>query len=257
MGVCVFRADNRLSFLKVSTQPPTASNVPQHSFPRRLLNGKHCGKARCQRNWLPEINSLTLAPFHHLSQATVRSSTLGGNLFDASADPVNHPDDAAENSPAEVAAATAAAQITERENLVRTLGSILRSKPQSTPAASDGTRKVGSTAPCSNVPTVAVPEGAKAYLVATAERLELAGALVSFLPPARSEGVEGVTIASVASRPEWCAPPAVTANVCVCLLHLLDGELSGRIAEQVRRLVGTLYVAFALFCAEGRVPGVP
>lgn len=75
---------------------------------------------------------------------------------------------------------------------------------------------------------------ANAYVVATAEKLKLAEAMVSFLPPAREDGIEGVTIASVARRPEWCAPPAVTANACVCLLHLLDGEHSGRIAEQVR-----------------------
>lgn len=189
-----------------------------------------------------------------MPQATVRSSALGGNLFDASAAPAtSRPHDAAtaESDPAEAAAATAAAQVTERENLVRTLGSILRSKPPPTPAAAvDGARKAGSVAaPSSNVPAAVVPEDAKAHLVAAAEELELAGALVSFLPPARRDGAEGVTVASVALRPEWCAPPAVTANVCVCLLHLLDGELSGRIAEQVR---GFGAHSFACrFCCRG------
>lgn len=139
-----------------------------------------------------------------------------------------------------MAAATAAADVTERENLVRTLGSILRSKPPPpSPTPAIGACKVGPSAPSSNVPAaVAVPSNARAHLIATAEKLELAGALVSFLPPARGDGAGGVTVASVALRPEWCAPPAVTANVCVCLLHLLDGELSGRIAEQVHRWIG-------------------
>lgn len=179
-------------------------------------------------------------PFPHLSQATVRSSTLGGDLFTTAAvtaaAPVNPPDDATEDNPAEAAAATtAAAHITERENLVRTLGSILRSKPPpALAAAGTGTCKArAATAPSANVPGVVVTKDVKAYLVATAEKLKLPEALVSFLPPAREDGVEGVTIASVALRPEWCSPPAVTANVCVCLLHLLDGERSGRIAEQV------------------------
>ena len=192
----------------------------------------------------------------------MRSSALGGNLFDASAVPaMSHPNDAAaeESDLAEAAASMAAAQVTERENLVRTLGSILRSKPTPTSAPGDGARKVGSAAaPSSNVPSAVVPEDAKAHLVAAAEKLELAGALVSFLPPARSDGAEGVTVASVALRPEWCAPPAVTANVCVCLLHLLDGELSGRIAEQVRAWAGShvfRVVLFALLCAEGRGVG--
>ena len=192
----------------------------------------------------------------------MRSSALGGNLFDASAVPaMSHPNDAAaeESDLAEAAASMAAAQVTERENLIRTLGSILRSKPTPTSAPGDGARKVGSAAaPSSNVPSAVVPEDAKAHLVAAAEKLELAGALVAFLPPARSDGAEGVTVASVALRPEWCAPPAVTANVCVCLLHLLDGELSGRIAEQVRAWAGShvfRVVLFALLCAEGRGVG--
>eukprot|EP00752_Nemacystus_decipiens_P002264 g2145.t1 len=175
-------------------------------------------------------------------RAIVRSSSLGGNLLDGPAPPASHPNDAAaaESDPVEAVAATAAARVNERENLVRTLGSILRSKPPtSNPAAGDGVRKVGPAAPSSNVPPAAaavaavVPGGARAHLLAAAESLGLAGALVSFLPPARRDGAEGVTIASVALRPEWCAPAAVTANACVCLLHLLDGELAGCIAEQV------------------------
>lgn len=182
-----------------------------------------------------------------LSQATIRSSKLGGNLFATAAaavDPTSPPDGAAEDNPAAAATAdTAAAYITERENLVRTLGSILRSKPSSTPAAAgNDTCDVGAPpAPSSNVPKTVVTTDVKDNLVATPEKLKLAEALVSFLPPAREDGLEGVTIISVALRPEWCAPPAVTANTCVCLLHLLDGEHSGRIAEQVGYVVFTQY----------------
>lgn len=107
--------------------------------------------------------------------------------------------------------------------------------------------KAGSPAPSSNVPpaAAATAQEARAYLVATAAELELAGALVSFLPPAREDGLEGVTIASVSRRPEWCAPPTITANVCVCLLHLLDGEHSSRIANQVCGLSSCRYSASA------------
>lgn len=204
----------------------------------------------------------TLLPFPHLSQATVRSSTLGGDLFTtttaAGAALVVLSDSAAEDDPAAAAAAaaaTTAAYITERENLVRTLGSILRSKPYSTPPAADlDMSKVGAPpAPSSNVPEVVVTKHAKAYFVATAVKLKLAEALVSFLPPAREDGVEGVTKASVALRPEWRAPPAVTANACACLLHLLDGELSGRITEQVIKGCFVHHVFPFLFSISGSI----
>lgn len=171
-----------------------------------------------------------------LHKATVRSSTLGGDLY-TPAVPAPNKEDATVDAATSSAAETAAYAI-ERENLVRTLGSILRPKPTPTPpAAGDSKHMPPPPAPSSNVPApgVVVTKDAKAYLVATAETAKLAAALVSFLPPAREDGAQGVTAASAPMRPEWRAPPAVTANVCVCLLHLLDGERCGIIADQVMR----------------------
>ena len=80
--------------------------------------------------------------------------------------------------------------------------------------------------------TAAVPEG-RGSIADTAKTLGLAEALVSFLPPAREEGLQGVTRESVALKPTWSAAPALTANVGCCLLHLMDGECSAQITEQV------------------------
>ncbi|CAM9530495.1 unnamed protein product, partial [Hapterophycus canaliculatus] len=172
--------------------------------------------------------------FDRIVQATVRSSTLGGDLYTPTA-PAHHKEDTTVDASMASAAKTAAHAI-ERENLVRTLGSILRSKaPPTPPAAGYRTHAAASPAPSSNVPAplVVVAKDSRAYLVDYAEKAKLAAALVSFLPPAREDGVEGVTAASAPLRPEWRAPPAVTANVCACLLHLLDSEPSGHIAKQV------------------------
>lgn len=171
----------------------------------------------------------------HVYQATVRSSTLGGDLY-TTVTPATRGDDAADGLVAVAtieATATSAANATERENLVRVLGSILRSKPRADTAACDDARRLGSRAPSSNVPGVTTTKDAKDKVIAKARQLKLAEALISFLPPAREDGTEGVTASSVSLRPKWLAPPAVTGNVCVCLLHLLDGEGSGHIASQV------------------------
>ncbi|CAM9363301.1 unnamed protein product [Ectocarpus fasciculatus] len=168
-------------------------------------------------------------------QATVRSSTLGGDLY-TTVTPAKSAGDAADDLAAAVAteaAATSVANATERENLVRVLGSILRSKPPTHTAACYDARTLGSPAPSSNVPGVTTTKDAKDKVIATAGQLKLAEALISFLPPAREDGMEGVTSTSVSLRPKWLAPPAVTGNVCVCLLHLLDGEGSRHIATQI------------------------
>lgn len=151
----------------------------------------------------------------------MRSAQLGGNLYTVP-NPTSGGDTA--NEPAANAAAT------ERENLVRTLAFILN--PNTVAAPAEGIGKVGSPAPSSNV-NKTVGEGARHFIAATVQKLKLAEALVSFLPPPREERSEGVTTESVALKPEWCAPPAVTVNVCGCLLHLLGAESSGHIAEQV------------------------
>lgn len=120
---------------------------------------------------------------------------------------------------------------TEREHLVRTLASVLHSAAAS--QTRRGAAKTGSPAPSSNVQDKHTERTGEEHLAKAAERLELAGALVSFLPPARRDGLQGVTGDSVALRPDWCAPSTVTANVCSCLLHLLGGKETGAIAKQV------------------------
>ncbi|CAN0064567.1 unnamed protein product, partial [Ectocarpus sp. 4 AP-2014] len=186
---------------------------------------------------LPEALEAMARPgvVDRIIQATVRSSTLGGDLY-TTVTRAKRADDAADDlaaAAATEAAAISAANATERENLVRVLGSILRSKPPAHTAACDDARRLGSPAPSSNVPGVTTIKDAKDNTVATAGQLKLSEALISFLPPAREDGTEGVTATSVSLRPKWLAPPAVTGNVCVCLLHLLDGEGSGHIATQV------------------------
>lgn len=190
----------------------------------------------CVTTTFPWTNGIVhLVVLAHAYQATVRSSTLGGDLY-TTVTRAKRADDAADDLAAAAvreAAATSAANATERENLVRVLGSILRSKPPAHTAACDNARRLGSPAPSSNVPGVTTTKDAKDKIVTTAGQLKLAEALISFLPPAREDGTEGVTTTSVSLRPKWLAPPAVTGNVCVCLLHLLDGEGSGHIATQV------------------------
>lgn len=163
-------------------------------------------------------------PGNPFLQATVRSSALGGDLYTANdATQVGHegvrPDDDVDG-----------ARATERENLVRTLASILR-------FTFAGCRiqrhdKVGPSAPSSNVYGPAEDQ-AQEVVTSAAMALGLVPALVSFLPPSRENGVEGVTTYSVAQRPEWSAPPAATANACGCLLHLLGSQQFPEIAEQV------------------------
>ncbi|CBN78097.1 hypothetical protein Esi_0095_0048 [Ectocarpus siliculosus] len=186
---------------------------------------------------LPEALEAMARPgvVDRIIQATVRSSTLGGDLY-TNATRAKRVDDAADDLAAAAeteAAATSAANAAERENLVRVLGSILRSKPPVHTAACDDARRLGSPAPSSNVPGVTTTNDGKDKIVTTARQLKLAEALISFLPPAREDGTEGVTTTSVSLRPKWLAPPAVTGNVCVCLLHLLNGEGSGHIATQI------------------------
>ncbi|CAN0135886.1 unnamed protein product, partial [Scytosiphon promiscuus] len=184
--------------------------------------------------------------FDRIVEATVQNSTLGGDLY-TSAALTHHKGDSTVDAITPSAAKTAAHAI-ERENLVRALGSILRSRPRPTsPAAGNGP-----PAPSSNVPApvVVLAKDNPARLVVTAERAKLASTLVSFLPPAREDGVEGVTPASVPLRPKWSAPPAVTANVCVCLLHLLGGERSDHIADQVVAAGGISHL-ISLFANSG------
>ncbi|CAM9996297.1 unnamed protein product [Ectocarpus sp. 13 AM-2016] len=186
---------------------------------------------------LPEALEAMARPgvVDRIIQATVRSSTLGGDLYIA-VTRAKRADDAADDlaaAAATSAAATSAANATERENLVRVLGSILRSKPPAHTAACDDARRLGSPAPSSNVPRVTTTKDTKDKIITTAVQLKLSEALISFLPPAREDGTEGVTTTSVSLRPKWLAPPAVTGNVCVCLLHLLDGEGSSHVATQI------------------------
>lgn len=148
----------------------------------------------------------------------------------------------------EAAAGTAHAM--EREHLVRALASILRKNATTNPAGRP-TDTVPS--PSSTVDTAKALEG-RGGIASTAVKLGLAEALVSFLPAAREEGLQGVTRESVALRPTWSAPPALTANVGGCLLHLMDGECSGNITDQV--LVGgsvaaVYWLFFFRFCFEG------
>lgn len=192
-------------------------------------------------------------------QAIVRSASLGGNLYsNASGNTRSSP------------TSTVAASI-ERENLVRVLATILRASSASSVrrTASEG---VGMRSPSSNVQDnsdtqenavglskksirntpVCVGEGGVAagqfeppqrrehseevvrYAVKAAEHQDLAQALIHFLPPARSDGVHGITKFSVSLIPEWSAPPSLTANVCGCLLHLLGDSSAGeKVATQV------------------------
>lgn len=148
------------------------------------------------------------------------SAALGSNLYATAANPHGKPDPADEPA--------CAAHAMEREHLVRALATILRSNAlTSTPRPKDAI-----PSPSSTVTTAAAPEG-QGGIADTAQTLRLAEALVSFLPPAREEGLQGVTSESVALRPTWSAAPALTANVGGCLLHLLDGACSRQITEQV------------------------
>lgn len=193
-----------------------------------------------------------------MDKATLRSSTLGVDLYTPAA--LAHQQEDATADTTTASTAEVAAHAIERENLVRTLGSIMRSKPLPAPAAADDSEQAaGPLAPSSNVPAPAaiVTTNTKAYLASCSEEAKLAEALVSFLPPAREDGAEGVTAASVSLRPEWRAPPAVTANVCVCLLHLLDGERSGHVADQVQkiRFVGSARPCVFFVGGPGREKG--
>lgn len=152
----------------------------------------------------------------------MRSAALGSNLY-ANANPRGKP------APADEAGGSNTHAM-EREHLVRTLATILRSNA---PTTSLRPKDTGSS-PSSTVNTAAaVTREGRGCIAATAHTLGLAEALVSFLPPAREEGLQGVTRESVALRPIWSAAPALTANVGGCLLHLMDGECAGQITEQV------------------------
>lgn len=150
----------------------------------------------------------------------MRSAALGRNLNATAATPGGIPDPADEPA--------GAAHAMEREHLVRTLATVLRSSALKNTPRPKGTVP----SPSSTVNAAAAPEG-RGGIADRAQTLRLAEALVSFLPPAREEGLQGVTSESVALKPTWSAAPALTANVGGCLLHLMDGECSGQITEQV------------------------
>lgn len=187
------------------------------------------------------------------TQATVRSAALGGNLYEATgsgeADNLSTPattittvtdSNTGNNISTNGIIVNTTNNATEREHLVRTLASILHTA--AAPQTRRGTAKTGSLAPSSNVQDKHTIRAAEDHLGKVTERLQLAGALVSFLPPARQDGLQGVTRDSVALRPYWCAPSTVTANVCSCLLHLLGGESTGAIAKQVCQAWGGICV---------------
>lgn len=198
-------------------------------------------------------------------QAIVRSASLGGNIYN-SVSPTTKP-----IPTSAAAAATWTAASIERENLVRTLAAILRCPLVANRAHPEHISGVRVPAPSSNVhdddqnqeeygagpsmtkvkkesisdhsrvvaanPRKAL-EGTEEfprYATKTAEEHGLVSALIGFLPPAREDGLEGVTKNSVALIPGWSAPPSLTANVCGCLLHLLgDSEAGTSVANQVR-----------------------
>lgn len=168
-------------------------------------------------------------------KASVRSAALGGNLYTA-VDASNNDDSAADPSSA-----------LERQNLVHTLAAILRST--TTPATVGLGSKIGPLAPSSNVHK-ARNGRAEGSAMPENDKLKLAEALVSFLPPAVADGAEGITIESVVLKPAWCAPPTVTVNVCSCLLHLLDGEGCDRVAQQVLRVVERIALSIASLCSR-------
>lgn len=184
-------------------------------------------------------------------QATVRSAALGGNIYTTVVSGDN-------NKVTTIAATGMAAAVIEREHLVRTLASILRNATKSKLAGSQnlmpGTSAVA--APSCHVPatstsihspacgrtserkaseprTLKSAGGVVWQVVDIAERQRLGSALVGLLPPARKDGLDGVTRDSVALRPEWSAPSSLAANVCGCLLHLLGGSGADTVMAQV------------------------
>lgn len=177
----------------------------------------------------------------HLLQATVRSAALGGNIYEAIG--IGDSNGTTTTNTATTITTVINSNINsttttynnnnaaEREHLVRTLACILHSAAAS--QRGGVAVKTGSPTPSSNVQDRPIGGAEAGHLAKVAERLELAVSLVSFLPPAREDGLEGVTKDSVALRPQWCAPSTVTANVCSCLLNLLGGERSVAISEQV------------------------
>lgn len=165
-------------------------------------------------------------------QAIVRSASLGGNIYSTS----DSPPPTTKSIPTSPDAATRTAASIERENLVRTLATVLRFPLVVKRVHSERTSGAGVPAPSSSV-----HGGTGEFLwhaAKAAEQYGLTRALIEFLPPAREDGVEGVTKTSVALMPEWSAPPALTANVCGCLLHLLGASGAGtNVVNQVRSTV--------------------
>jgi hypothetical protein len=81
-------------------------------------------------------------------------------------------------------------------------------------------------------------------------------ALLSFLPPARSDAISGcATRDTVALAPLWRAPPALAGNVCGALLHLLGDSPAGADVAAVVAQSGGIERLLCLFAnsADGPV----
>jgi hypothetical protein len=164
-----------------------------------LVRSRHAGVLARLSSHLPALQLLcTSESVAVLAAALVRSAALGGDLSCTS------------TAAATTAVVnTAAARMTdsaltaardERDQLVRVTAAVARA-----------TSATGE----SPVAAVLVRSGA-------------VGALLSFLPPARSDAINGcATRDTVALAPLWKAPPALAGNVCGALLHLLSDSPTG------------------------------
>jgi hypothetical protein len=207
-----------------SSSSSTKSGVASQDLPA-LVRSRHAGVLARLSSHLPALQLLCSSEsVAVLAAALVRSATLGGDL--------------SSNTTATTAASTSAAKMSdsaltaardERDQLVRVTAAVARAT--SATGASPG---VGESL---------VHSGA-------------VRALLSFLPPARSDAISGcATRDTVALAPLWRAPPALAGNVCGALLHLLSDSPAGADVAAVVAQSGGIERLLCLFAnsADGPV----